>query len=90
MMTRDIRLTVDQIYYLEKATRKQIRELDKKIATAQRNRASGQKIQEGTLEEHLKERASLLLSLETWRVAQQHFARQITDKLGLTTTTEVN
>jgi hypothetical protein len=82
-LDRDIRLTPEQIEYLDNLARWRISQLGKSIARAEEQRRAGVRIQWRVLEEHQTEVAELGFVRDALGVARQQIQRQIMAGLGM-------
>jgi hypothetical protein len=73
---RDVRLSDDQMKYLDFAIRDELKRRRTSIKRAEANRAAGQTIQHGTLDEHHKAVAALLEAREIFDVARRQIRHQ--------------
>lgn len=79
-MDRDVRLEAMQIHYLDKAARKRISELKRKIEAVEDRKRAGGTIQHKVLDGHYTELESLKLARSQFEGARKHFAHQITSQ----------
>jgi hypothetical protein len=79
---RDIRFSPFEITITQLALRDELRKRERSIAKAEAARAGGQKVQEGTLQEHYEAREAARRILENLEVARKQIAYQIAERVG--------
>jgi FtsZ-binding cell division protein ZapB len=81
-LDRDVRLSPDEIIFLQVAVRDELRKRNRSIRTAEASKAAGNKVQYGTLDEHYRARTALQSTLEKLDVAQRQIQHRIKARLA--------
>lgn len=78
-LDRDVRLSPDDIKVLQGAVRYRMKQVQRSIATAEKNKATGGTIQHGTLDRHYDERRDLMQTWDKLEAARKAIARRLAD-----------